>query len=64
MQAFSEYAIVKVCMKQGGFKTIGEYIKRDKTLSNFMSKKSIDDLDRTVKSEEKSFQRTYSDYQM
>ena len=52
MQAFSECAIVQSCMKQGGFKSIDEYIQSDKTLSQFMGKKGIDDLDRSSKKQE------------
>jgi hypothetical protein len=44
-------------MKQGGFKSIDEYIQSDKALSEFMSKKGIDDLEIAHKSEERSVSR-------
>lgn len=56
-KALSECSIVKACMKQGGFKSIEEYIQSDKALCDIMSKKGIDDLDKAPKSEEKGLQR-------
>ena len=57
MQAFSECAIVKACMKQGGFSSVDEYIQSDKTLSKFMGEKGINDLEVAPKSEERSVSR-------
>ena len=39
-------------------KSIEEYIQSDKALSDVMSKKGIDDLDKAPKSAEKGLQRT------
>lgn len=56
-KALSECSIVQACMKQGGFKSIDEYIQSDKTLSKFMGEKGINDLEVAPKSEERSVSR-------